>query len=187
MFDQLEDLKHPIDVSISWRLLAEGLYFWIMKLSGQKWNECRLLDILYMPLLSYNQLSISKVTDLGNTIDFEKGCQIYNAKGKLIAEELKVGSLYYFNCSMCNAKVSVSKHKTENNIWHRRFGHLGIQSLQRLARSKNSEGIWFWCIKECKACVEGKYQRSHFPTSNRGWAKESLLKLLSIAGTLKFL
>ncbi len=42
----------------------------------------------------FNLLSISKVKQLGNTTDInEKGCLIYNAKGKLIAERLKVGSL----------------------------------------------------------------------------------------------
>ncbi len=149
-----------------------------MKLPNKKWNECRLLDVLYVPKLSYNLLSISKATELGNSTDFnEKGCQIYNAKGKLIAEGSKIGSLYYLNCSMGNVKVNVANRKTNENIWHRRFGHLRIQNLQRLARSKMVRGFDFNALKQidfCEACVEGKHHRTQFPTSNSGRAKEPL-------------
>ncbi len=182
LFDKLEDLKHPIDVSIgdgrTLKATGRGIIFVNMKLPNKKWNECRLLDVLYVPKLSYNLLSISKATELGNTTDFnEKGCQIYNAKGKLIAEGSKIGSLYYLNCSMGNVKVNVANRKTNENIWHRRFGHLGIQNLQRLARSKMVRGFDFNTLKQidfCEACVEGKHHRTQFPTSNSGRAKEPL-------------
>ncbi len=58
-----------------------------MKVPYQKWNECRLLDVLNVPQLFYNLPSISKVTEFGNTTDFnENDCQIYNAKGELFPE-----------------------------------------------------------------------------------------------------
>ena len=103
-----------------------------MKLSDEKLNKCRQLDVLYVPKLSYNLLSVSKVTELGKTTDFnEKGCKIYTTKGMLIAEGSKIGSLY-LNCLPCNMKVNVANRKTKENIWHRRFGHLGMQNLQDL-------------------------------------------------------
>ncbi len=85
---------------------------------------------------------------MGNTTDFnEKGCQTHNVKGKLTAEGLKVGSLYYLNYAMGNTKVNFAKHNTKANTWHRRLGHLGMQNLQRLARSKLVRGWDFDALK----------------------------------------
>ena len=118
------------------------------------------------------------MTDLGKTTDFnEKGCKIYTAKGKLIAEGSKIGSLYYLNCLPCNMKVNVANCKTKENIWHGRFAHLGMQNLQGLARNKLVSGFDFDASKQinyCEACVEAKHHRSHFPTSSSGRAKEPL-------------
>ena len=74
---------------------------------------------------------------------------------------------------MCNFVNS----KTKENIWHCRFGHLGKQNLQRLARNKLVSGFDFDASKQidfCEACVEAKHHGSHFPTSISGRAKESL-------------
>ena len=135
LFDKLKVLTHPIDVSVGdgRSLKGRGIISLNMKLSDEKLNKCRLLDVLYVPKLSYNLLSVPKVTDLDKTTDFdEKGCKIYTAKGKLIAEGSKIGSLYYFNYLQCNMKVNVANRKTKENICHCRFGHLGTQNLQRL-------------------------------------------------------
>ena len=89
LFDKLEVLTHPIDVSVgnghSLKASGRGIISVNMKLSDEKLNKCRLLDVLYVPKVSYNLLNVSKVTDLGKTTDFnEKGCKIYTVKGKLI-------------------------------------------------------------------------------------------------------
>ena len=182
LFDKFEVLTHQIDVSVgdgrSLKATGRGIISLNMKLSDDKLNKCRLLDVLYVPKLSYNLLSVSKVTDLGKTTDFnEKGCKIYTAKGKLIAEGSKIGSLYYYNYLPCNMKVNVANRKTKENIWHCRFGHLGMQNLQRLARNKLVSGFDFDASKQidyCEACIEAKHHRSHFPTSSSGRAKEPL-------------
>ena len=102
LFDKLEVLTHPIEVSVgdghSLKATGRGIISLNMKLSDEKLKKCRLSDVLYVPKLSYNLLSVLGVMDLGETTDFnEKGCKVYAAKGKLIAEGSKIGSLYYLN------------------------------------------------------------------------------------------
>ena len=141
LFETLENLKHPIDVSVgdghSLKATGRGIISLNMRLSFEKLTKCKLMDVLYVPKLSYNLLSVSKATEAGATTEFnELGCQIYNGSNKLIAVAKKTGSLYYLNCLTCIEKVNVVDQKTKEMIWHRRFRHLGMQNLQRLVRSK---------------------------------------------------
>ena len=109
---------------------------------------------------------------LEKIIEFdESGCQVLDAKKKLIAAGNRAGSLYYLNClSSRNEQATVADQETKESIWHRRFGHLGIQNLQRLAREKLVDGFDFDVSEQldfCEMCAEGKHHRSHFPTSCR--------------------
>ena len=182
LFETLENLKHPIDVSVgdghSLKATGRGIISLNMRLSFEKLTKCKLMDVLYVPKLSYNLLSVSKATEAGATTEFnEQGCQIYNGSNKLIAVAKKTGSLYYLNCLTCIEKVNVVDQKTKEMIWHRRFGHLGMQNLQKLVRSKLVRRFDFDASKKldfCEAYVEGKHHRSYFPTSSSGRAKEPL-------------
>ena len=101
---------------------------------------------------------MAKLTDFN-----EKGCKIYTAKGMVIAEGSKIGSLYNLNCLPCNMKVNVANCKTKESIWHCHFGHLWTQNLQRRARNKLVSGFDFDASKQidfCETCVEAKYHRS---------------------------
>lgn len=80
----------------------------------------------------------------------------------------KVGNLYYLeHCQkshVANATESTSKEK----LWHRRYGHLGEQNLQRIAKNKLVDEFDFNVSKSigfCESCVNGKHHRSSFPKS----------------------
>ncbi|KAK4313452.1 hypothetical protein Pmani_015209 [Petrolisthes manimaculis] len=56
--------------------------------------------------------------------------------------------------------------KLDENIWHRRYGHLGIDNLKILVRDDLVDGLNFDVNKElefCDACVKGKSKKSPFP------------------------
>ncbi|KAL1256499.1 hypothetical protein QQF64_012044 [Cirrhinus molitorella] len=70
-----------------------------MTLTDDKTKKCKLNDVLYVPQLSYNLLSVSKATQLGKKVKFtEDTCDITDVNQKLIATATKEGSLYYVNC-----------------------------------------------------------------------------------------
>jgi len=129
-------------------------------------------------MLSYNLLSVSKATELGKMAQFvESRCKIVNASTqKLVATATRVGSLYYLDCQPGSQQVNTaeSSSNTKEHVWHRRYGHLGVQSLQKLAREKlvycldynTSADVDF-----CEPCVEGKH---HFPANNNTPSAEVL-------------
>ena len=126
-----------------------------MKLPSGATQKCKLHDVLFVPNLSYNLLSVSKA---GKVTQFdEAGCRILNADSKVIATAVRCGSLYFLNCQ------SLEKSNVAEDVWHKRFGHLSIGSLRQLAADG---GFNFDKSKEivfCESCVVGKHHKSPFP------------------------
>ena len=57
------------------------------------------LNVLYVPKLSYNLLSVSRTSDAGKIARFgETSCQILDANRKLVAVTTRVGDLYHLSC-----------------------------------------------------------------------------------------
>lgn len=181
LFTKLQSLEIPVNVTLgdghTLEATGRGTVHVEMKLPNNKTKRCKLLDVLHVPKLSYNLLSVSKAAEAGKITEFNQdGCQIFGATKKLIAVATRVGSLYYLDCKSRKEQANPAKEETKENIWHRRFGHLGIQNLLRLARDRLVDGFDFDMSKKidfCEMCTEGKHHRSHFPTSSSR-AKEPL-------------
>ena len=71
-----------------------------------------------------------------------------------------------------------STHDSLNGItWHRRYGHLGIRSLQLLAKDNMVDGLNYDCSKGfgfCESCTEGKSHQLPFPKRTCKRAKHPL-------------
>ena len=60
----------------------------------------------------------------------------------MVAKATKIGSLYQLDYKANHEQASFAeKSDTKEDIWHKRFGHLGIGSLQKLAHKKLAEGL----------------------------------------------
>ena len=120
-----------------------------------------------MPDLSYNLLSVSKAAKAGKVVKFtETGCEILDSNKKVIAVATRVESLYHLNCQAHNEQTNAAVNKskeTKEDTWHRRYGHLGVRNLQKLAKEKLVDDFDFNASREttfCESCVEGKHHRS---------------------------
>ena len=157
-------------------------------LSSGETKQCKLHSVLCVPRLSYNLLSVSEAIERGKTVRFEKdGCQVLN-KGKLVAVANKIGELYYLNCHArhisSNTAETQGSGESKEDKWHRRFGHLGMRSLQTLSKEKLVSSFDYDSSSEisfCHACVEGKLHKSQFPTTGGRRAKE----LLGLCGKIQ--
>jgi len=81
----------------------------------------KLTDVLYVPKLNANLLSVSRIIQKGHSITFDnRGCRILNAKKKVVATaKLTSNGMYKLNQSSAEAK-SASIINTSNQ-WHKRF------------------------------------------------------------------
>ena len=173
LFSELNVLKKSQEVSLGdghvLEATAEGTVPLQMLLPGGSTKTCSLKRVLLIPKLSYNLLSISKASDAGKMVKFdESGCKILNANGKCIAFATKMGSLYYLNFARDQHRLNVTTKESKERLWHRRYGHLSEQNLQKLARKGMVEHFDYNVTNNvgfCEECVGGKHHRSHFEAS----------------------
>lgn len=172
-FSELRKLDDVQEVSLGdgrvLKATAEGTVPLEMLLPDGNTQECSLKNVLLIPKLAYNLLSVSKATEAGKTFAFsESGCEILNSKGKCIAFATKGGSLYYLQFCRSQQQLNVATKSNKERLWHRRYGHLNEQSLELLARSGLVEHLDYNVTNRvgfCEACVEGKHHRNRFETS----------------------
>ena len=88
-------------------------------------------------------------------------------KERVLPTATKSGNLYHLNCASQKAVPAAMKYAssedTKEHVWHRRYGHLGVNNLERLARDQLVDGFYYDTLKKpsfCEPCVDGKH---HFP------------------------
>ena len=146
-------------------------------------RHCKLHDVLYVPKLAYNLLSVAKATKMGKRVNFHSNhCQIVDQEDEIVAVGVKRGDLYYLSCRRINDQVHVNdayclNAESKEFIWHRRFGYLNERSLHTLASQKLVDDFDHNTCKRmpfCKSCVEGKLHRTPFPSASRKRAEVPL-------------
>ena len=172
MFAQIKSFKKAQEVTLGdghvLEATGEGTVQLQMKFPDGKTRKCNLHNVLLVPKLAYNLLSVSKAAEAGKAIKFDKsGCKIISDNAKVTAIAKRVGNLYYLECKE-NQSLNVVVQSKER-LWHRRYGHLGEQSLTKLAKGVLIKGFDYDPSKNiglCETCIGGKHQRSKFPTSS---------------------
>ena len=163
--------------------------------TGGKAQPVRLRDVMYVPGLSVNLISVKQLTGKGFSVNFNNNqrCEIKDSTGELCAEGwCSRGGLYRLNgCSIrsllsesveapaAETTVEVPSRERPTNLslatttaetyqlWHRRLGHLHEEGIKRMANGLVN-GVACKIPRRntvCKACAEGKLRRLKFPRS----------------------
>ena len=92
-----------------------------MDINGEE-SVARLDDVLYIPKLYGNLLSVSRLVSHGYTVIFDStGCTIKNNDGKIVALAKKENNLYHIigTVQQNNKSAYLSKSiKNDITIWH---------------------------------------------------------------------
>ena len=94
-----------------------------MNISNDKTQCSQLYDVLYVPQLSYNLLSVAKATKTGKTFKFAlSSCCILDEKERVVATATKSGNLDHLNCvsqkTVPAAMKCASSEDTKEHVWH---------------------------------------------------------------------
>lgn len=118
---------------------AQGVVSLRMKCGSDQSRKCNLYDVLYVPELSYNLLSISKAVEKGNTVKFTgSSCVVRDANCNNVAVASRIGGLYEISADpvWVNSATTGAQsccQVTKEDLWHCRYGHLSVKNLQKLA------------------------------------------------------
>lgn len=133
---------------------------------GSKVEKVNVNDVLVVPNLCTNLLSVSKMVQNNLRVEFTKtGCCVWNQQGVLVATASLVNGLYCMDLASSSMSLS-AQHGDMQDLWHRRLGHIGVDNLKRMRDLV--EGVKFDenGAKQCEICVLGKHARLPFRSSN---------------------
>lgn len=134
-------------------------------------------DVLHVPELSVNLLSVAQMVDKGFTLIFNAdGCRILDSSNNLFGTGRRENKLFVLNTMKCYGLSAASINDNES-LWHRRMGHLNKQDLAKLKNAVS--GINFVSSTDngpCINCLKGKQTRSSFPKN--GSRASTVLELI---------
>lgn len=135
-----------------------------------KWIATKIRDVLYIPELGHNLLSVGKCVDNGmrqeahgNTFNFYDGT-------KVIGEGRRQGDgLYRMLFRVQPAATANIAMKASLKMVHERLGHVNLKSLRDMVKQGHVEGIELKDTKDffCQGCAYGKAHKLPFKSTDK--------------------
>lgn len=130
-------------------------------------ENCILNNVLFVPELSKNLLSVSAIVKNGGQVIFSKDkVEIRKDDKKFTANKTKQG-LWKVNLKKEEKENALSTSEQETACeWHRKLGHLGAKNMKRLM--KLTDGISYAAdeieevTRQCEICPKAKQVRTPF-------------------------
>ena len=126
------------------------------------------VDVLYVPRLTKNLISISTIEDKGFQVKFRDHRVYIMPKGsdRSLDQVIGIWSGKVYKLHFESAKALVSNNNSQGDLWHRRMTHLHHGALRHLRLTV----IGVPQVQEekhnhCKGCVLGKNIKNPFPQS----------------------
>ena len=119
-FSELHPLSRPQEVTLGdghvLEATAEGTVTVEMLWPDGCTKRCKLQDVLYVPYLSHNFLSVSKASEAGKSTKFDKsGCEIMSSNNQVIAFVNRVGNLLLLGILQKN-RLNTAQEKNNKKI-----------------------------------------------------------------------
>ena len=144
---------------------GKGTYHIVADLED-KVQHIALHDVLYLPDLKKNLLSVQAMTRQGASVELERNkCRIMR-NSKLLGIDEMQGKLHVLKVVPVE-HMNIAKENTDMELWHNCFGHLGYDNVSKLIKGKMVEGMN--CDVQvkpkfvCKPCIMGKQHRIPYP------------------------
>ena len=118
---------------------GQGTYHIIANLKGSI-QHIALHDVLYLPDLEKNLLSVWAMVKLGTSVEFDSDqCKI-TQNSKLLAIDEMQGKLYILKI-IPDEQVNIAREDSSVQLWYCHFCHLGIDNVTKLIKGKMVEGM----------------------------------------------
>ena len=142
-------------------------WYWESTDSKDRKKAC-ITDVLYVPNMRSNLISIGQLLQKGYTMEMEaQAMKVFDSKNKLILKaHLSKRRTFNINISVIEEKCLLSEVKSENCLWHQRYGHINFKDLNILSEKKMVQGLpKIKLPKEvCDMCCTGKQDRNSYNT-----------------------
>ncbi|BES98092.1 Hydra magnipapillata [Nesidiocoris tenuis] len=154
-----------------------------VSISVENPNISLISDVVFVPGLCANLLSVGALTNKGFTVRFESDMCIISEGEIVVATgtnrhgiyslDLRESDLVDNDASSC---ALISEFKRSETLWHLRTAHLNVVDM-RLLRDHLATGIEFTNgdLRQCESCISGKSSKLPFALrKDKELAKEKL-------------
>lgn len=95
--------------------------------------DIKVNNILYIPNLTTNLLSVSQLIAKRNKVTFKSDvCYIHNQRNELIGTANLKNGVYKLNTVKSEKVLAAAVQTTDAKQWHRRLGHINSNDLQKI-------------------------------------------------------
>lgn len=124
-------------------------------------------DVLYVPALNGNLLSVGRIEERGLQVTFAAGkAFVSKDNGEVVLTATKQGRLYTVKEAEVSSRLAKAK---DTSLWHRRLGHLHQDAVRSLCGTGKDH-----MEDHCDVCRLGKLRRKSFPKGEATRAKAPL-------------
>lgn len=150
-----------------------------VKLTNHRGYEVTLKDVLLVPTLQDNLISLSRADEAGLSYTGKTGKITLSNATKELLIATKVNRLYEVNCEPIISdqmiQAALASQVNDAVTWHRRFGHAGHSTLAKMSRGETVQGLpparvfdqQLQSTAVCTPCAVGKMKRASFPNTHR--------------------
>jgi hypothetical protein len=167
-FIELRQQTHELDIVLRDKRAVSVVGIGTVAFQRESLHPLKLLQVLYVPGLKKNLVSVSCIEEKGYVVTFRDEHVLLYPKGGNILEEkvigVQYGRMYRMIWETSGAFVCMTSNKDLCELWHKRMGHLHHGAL-RIAR-EITIGILEFSIEHddvCRGCALGKYTKAPFP------------------------
>ena len=123
------------------KALGSGRVHMNMLIPGIEAKKAVLYDVLYVPKLTCNQLSVRAAVAKGNAVEFcPNDCCTWDENGKLRGKGSLADKLYQLDCQVVTTGYA-SVASSRSDLWHQRLGHVHESRLKKCVQNELVQGI----------------------------------------------
>lgn len=160
-FCNFVELKHSVMLATGDNVTALGMGNVLLK---STYADVELSNVLYIPNLHTNILSVSKIIDHNCCVKFvNRKAAITTTDNKFIFEANLRSGVFIANLQ-CKKEMVMTVDERKNCLWHSRFGHLNFKDLNALKKKGLVNGIETKIEKSCccEVCAVCKISKKPF-------------------------
>jgi hypothetical protein len=128
-----------------------------------------LKEVFYIPGVAANLFSVRRATEKGAEVFMTKARCYVKYEGDVVMQARDSRGLWLIEEAEKEHSF-LTREKETAELWHRRFGHAGFESLAKLAEAKLATGVKVRAgefrakkLAICEPCILAKQTRQPFP------------------------
>ena len=137
-------------------------------------GQVKLLEALCVPTMHMNLMSGAYVTDQGGSYHGKgQTLEVKDADDTVLLRGTKQDGLYLMDCQVIPTDVPMptafANVAVDAEVWHRRFGHVGMDNLYKVEKAADGMGRVNWPEKHaplCEICPRAKQCEEHYARSS---------------------